>query len=67
MTTLSGKYIKTARLKMGLTQVELAKKLGVCQVQICHYETGRSMASMELGLKLMALEKKFDKAKFNER
>ena len=36
-----GKYIKTARIKAGLTQVELAQKLGIPYQSIGQWERGK--------------------------
>jgi len=61
MTTLSGDYIKKARVKMGFTQEQLGKKMDRKQSEISNYERGLVMPPMEFGMKLMDLEKKFDR------
>jgi predicted transcriptional regulator len=37
-----GEWLKAARDQMGLSQGQLGALLGVGQVAICHYETGRN-------------------------
>ena len=39
---------KKMRVKLGLTQVTLAKKLGVKQSAVSHWETGRSIPSIKI-------------------
>lgn len=36
-----GQRFKTARMKMQMTQVEMAKRLGLTQTDICRLETGK--------------------------
>jgi putative transcriptional regulator len=44
--------IKEFRIKAGLTQVELAAKLGVEQAAVSQWETGKTMPSAAILLKL---------------
>jgi transcriptional regulator with XRE-family HTH domain len=40
--------LKLARLRAGLTQLELARETGVSESKICRLETGRQRASHDL-------------------
>ena len=44
--------LKEIRLKKGVTQVELAKHVGISQQTISHYETGRAKPSLDVAVKL---------------
>ncbi len=46
MTT--GNKIKALREERGMTQYDLAVRIGVSQARISHYETGRRDLSLEL-------------------
>jgi transcriptional regulator with XRE-family HTH domain len=50
-----GTLIKTLRKKRGLTQVNLAKKLGMTQKAVCDYERGTAKPSRERLPKLSAI------------
>lgn len=52
MTT--GNKIKLLREQRGLTQYDLAAKIGVSQARISHYETGRRGLSIELAASIAA-------------
>lgn len=41
-----GQHLKRIRLEQGLTQTELAKKVGVHRVQIAKYESGTDQMSI---------------------
>ncbi len=43
-----GKVLRKARIKRGLTQVELGERVGVSRVTISYLETGRRRPSMDL-------------------
>lgn len=47
-----GHLVKDARLKMGLTQEEVAWKAGISQVYYCYLEKGKRNIDLELALKL---------------
>jgi transcriptional regulator with XRE-family HTH domain len=49
--------IRKARRKSGLTQKELAKKLGVTQPQVAHWESGRIKPSVDILAKIMDITK----------
>lgn len=38
-----GEFVKTERLRLGLTCQEFAKKIGISQVQLSHIETGKCL------------------------
>ena len=44
--------LKEIRLKKGITQVELAKHVGISPQTISHYETGRAKPSLDVAVKL---------------
>lgn len=44
--------IKIARIKKGLTQEQLAEKLGLTNLTISGYEVGRTKPSLEVLIKL---------------
>ncbi len=60
-----GKELKKIRLKNHLSQVELAKKLGVSRVYISNVEKGKSIPSFEKIIKILEVigEKNHIKAK----
>ena len=52
-----GKRIQTARKEKGMTQEELAEKVGVGNSHISHVETGKAVSSLALIINIMnALE-----------
>jgi len=54
-----GKKIKLARIKLDLTQSDLADKIGTRQKSISRYETGYSMPSIRTFVKIAnALKRK---------
>lgn len=53
---MKGKDLKLWRKRKGITQVELAKMLGTCQVTIARWETGARKIPFLLPLALEALE-----------
>lgn len=61
---LIGKAIKEKRKEKGMTQAQLADKVGACYVSICNLEKGRNVNSRilknvcnELDLKLLVVNK----------
>ena len=44
--------VKKAREKAGISQLELAKAVGIAQAQIAKYETGISVPNIVLGVKI---------------
>jgi len=44
--------LKEIRLNKRITQVELAKRVGIRQQTISHYETGRAKPSLDVAVKL---------------
>ena len=58
-----GNYIRERRLKMGLTQEEVAKKLGIHQVAYGRYELGAREPNFGLVIKI-AQVLKFDPGDF---
>lgn len=49
-----GEQIKDARIKAGITQEELAEKVGVIRQTITEYESGRIKPSADVLLKIMS-------------
>ena len=47
-----GVFLRVARTSMDITQVEMAKKLGVSRSMICDIEKGRQLVSPTLALKI---------------
>ncbi len=47
-----GRQIKAARLKLNMTQTQLAEKMGLSRNHISHIETGAGKLSFELYVKL---------------
>lgn len=45
--------LKELRKKFGLTQIELAKKLGISNSTLAHYESGIRKISLEMFLKIL--------------
>lgn len=56
-------YIKVIRSKLGLTQRELANRIGKDRSSIANYETGRAIPPGDVLLKIQALEAQLLKAK----
>jgi len=55
----AGKKIYNARIKRGLTQEELAEKIGVTPASISYYESGKKRPSFEK-IKKICLELNLD-------
>lgn len=49
-----GEQIKEARIKAGITQEDLAEKVGVIRQTITEYESGRIKPSADVLLKIMS-------------
>ncbi len=47
MNTINSQALKQARKEMGLSQEQLAKKLGVSKVAVCWYENGDRTPTLE--------------------
>lgn len=47
-----GVFLRSARLAMELTQVEMAEMLGVAKTMICDIEKGRQLVSPKLAIKI---------------
>ncbi len=47
-----GKVIREARMKKGMSQRELAEKVGLTRGQYSHYETGKNSMSLESWTKI---------------
>lgn len=47
-----GKFIREAREKKGLYQDDMAKKLGISQVQYSHYERGARNIDLSVALNI---------------
>lgn len=45
-------FLRAARTSMGLTQIELAKKLGIAKGTLCDLEKGRQLVSPSLAKKI---------------
>jgi len=54
--------IKNIRKRRGLTQKELADKVGKKQADIAKYETGRSIPPGDVLLRIQALEQQKDES-----
>lgn len=53
--------VKNIRTRSELTQIEFAKKLGVCGILISHYETGhKKRPHLDVAKKLVKLAKEMD-------
>jgi predicted transcriptional regulator len=59
---MTAKELKIWRKKWGVTQVELARKLGTYQVTIARWETGARKIPFLLPLALEALENRLKEA-----
>jgi len=63
-----GNLLAAARLKAGLTQVELARRIGIRQNMISDYERGRRTYSEEMARRLSTvLEVKEDRLKYRDK
>lgn len=58
---MNGKELKLWRKKWGITQVDLARRLGTYQVTIARWETGARKIPFLLPLALEALENRLRK------
>ena len=47
-----GMFLRVARKSLDITQVELAKILGISKASLCDIERGRQMVSPELAMKI---------------
>lgn len=47
--------LRACRVQAGYTQKEVAEKLGISEVSVVSYETGKYSPSMEIGQKLSEL------------
>lgn len=47
--------LKACRVQAGLTQKEVAAALGISEVSLISYETGKSSPNMEIGQKMSEL------------
>lgn len=47
-----GKFLRAARTSKGLTQVEMARSLGISKGSLCDIEKGRQLVSPELAVKI---------------
>lgn len=56
-----GTYIKEIRNRLGLTQKQLAKKLGKERCTIANYEVGRAIPPGDILLKIQELEASLSK------
>ena len=57
--------LKAARVNKGLTQTELAEKVGVSLPTICNWETGETIPKVDkIGKLLEVLEVKFEEINF---
>jgi predicted transcriptional regulator len=61
LIAMHGKELKLWRKKWGITQVDLARRLGTYQVTIARWETGARKISFLLPLALEALEQRLKK------
>ena len=52
--TVAGSLILTARLKMGLTQRDLAARLGVSQPTVAAYESGRRQPTLPTLMRMLS-------------
>lgn len=52
--TVAGSLILTARLKAGLTQRDLADRLGVSQPTVAAYESGRRQPTLQTLMRILA-------------
>jgi DNA-binding transcriptional regulator YiaG len=48
--------VKETRVKLGLTQVQLAKELGVTKQQVCNWETGARKITKQTELALQTVK-----------
>jgi transcriptional regulator with XRE-family HTH domain len=48
----SNNRLKAARVLRGLTQLQLAEKLGLKEIEVSRLETGRALAPAELKLRI---------------
>lgn len=52
-----GKKLRKHRLKLDITQAEMAERVGVCVSSISAYEKGRVKVSAEMFEKIMAIKR----------
>lgn len=64
-TNKFGEFIKTERLRLGLTCQEFAKKIGISQVQLSNVETGKCLPRIN-GLDKYSEGLNIDKAKLTD-
>jgi len=60
---MNGEQFKKTRIKLGMTQAEIAKALDVTETSVYRWESGRSQISKTLELALEALSAKNIKQK----
>lgn len=60
-----GEFVKSERLRLGLTCSEFAKKIGISQVQLSNVETGKCLPRIN-GLDKYAIGLNIDKAKLTD-
>lgn len=51
-TLTFGTFVRVSRTTMGLTQQEMAKRLGMARGTLCDIEKGRQLVSVELAKKI---------------
>jgi putative transcriptional regulator len=58
------KNLKQRRLELGLTQEQVAKKVGIDRTSYVHYETGRCIPGLKTALKIKEVLKTKDDSIF---